>query len=149
MKKSRLQKMVNHLYKVGSDIAAGKMVDKFDMSTWGELEEPGKFKNRKDMSCMTAACAIGHAGFIFKSEGFKLQIDGEQEDYGGDFVEPYYKGLTGIDAVAKFFDISIDDVEYLFMPESYIKFNSLGQAITNYRPGPGAVADRIRAFMEE
>jgi hypothetical protein len=153
MKKARLQKLVNHLYKVGSDIATGKLVDKFDMATWGDLEKGGVFKARKDMSCMTAACAIGHAGAIFKTDGFKLVFDlcddedPEEVEYCTNVI-PEYRGEQGFDAVAAFFQISNDEAEHLFAPRAYDKYNSLGQPIA-HQTGPGEVADRIRTFIED
>lgn len=132
MKKARLQKVVDHLRKVRVQIALSKLPE-FRMADWAVLEEPGVFKEKKNLSCMTSACAIGHAAHLFKKQGFKLVIMGEESNK----LVPVYRGKEMFDAVSEFFDLTDEEAEYLFHP---IRYND------SY-PTVSEVADRIEDFI--
>lgn len=131
MQKARLQKVVDHLRKVRVKIATEKL-PAFNMEIWGEVEEPGVFKARKDLSCMTSACAIGHTAHLFKKQGFKLKLDSDEPDR----LIPFYKTYYGIIAVSKFFDLTLEEADYLFHPSTY-----------HYDVSISEVADRIEDFI--
>lgn len=140
MKKERLLKVVERLRQVRVEQAKGKIAAEFNMSYWGKLVNPGTFKNRKNLSCVTAACAIGHCGTLFKAEGFKLVIGRDDSTC----VVPVYQNEEGYDAVAKFFGIDYSDAEYLFSPGAYRREESFS---SQYNPTPTEVAERIENFV--
>lgn len=111
---------------------------RFDMNSWAENRD-GETADPKLIDCGTAACACGWATTIpaFRRAGFHLvddpatpsQPDIVFRDSGG------FRWRNG-DAVEAFFDLGGDEVERLFMPESY-----------SSPPTPKQVAKRIRAFV--
>lgn len=96
----------------------------FDMSSW--VEDPCRSTH-----CGTAACAVG---WLARSpEAPELELA---------FGAPYYveEGgveLDGADAVAAYFEIDCDEVDRLFLPDSYDD------------PTIGAVLARVRAAAEQ
>ena len=79
--------------------------ERFNMDTWVE-----KSTDNGKVACGYAACAMGWACMIpeFRKDGLKL--------YG---VEPEYNNETGFEVAMEFFDISYENAEYLFSPETY------------------------------
>lgn len=102
--------------------------DKFDLLEW---------------ECGTSACAIGWAikrGFAPVDLKLAIQYRGD-----GDLIYPYWGNPAGIDAgltptgfaaVARAFDISVDDAWFLFSHETYMD-----------RAGPLDVAARIDRYL--
>ena len=131
MKKTRLQKVVDHLRKVRIQIAKYNAPE-FNMNTWGTLEEGGVFKGKKNLKCVTSACAIGHTAHLFANQGFKLEISPDRND----ILIPVYKKLIEFNAIAEFFDITPNEAHNLFHPGGFT-----GEATV------GEVADRIEDFI--
>jgi len=136
MKKARLQKIVDHLRKVRIQIEKGNAPE-FDMYTWGALNEPGVFKGKTDLKCVTSACAIGHTAHLFSHQGFNLRID-RNSDHG---LIPVYRKSRGFKAISSFFDITIIEAEHLFNPSNYAEDNLKGEIPI------GMVAYRIENFI--
>lgn len=100
--------------------------------------------------CGTTACAVGWATTIpeFAAAGLHLRI-------GGDFgptATPEFDGSESIEAVMRFFDLSMHDAERLFYPseeedEEDEDQDSYGFLYNN--AGPSDVADHIREFCDE
>lgn len=99
----------------------------FDMSEW-------------TTECGTASCAMGYAAVdpIFNLEGLSLY-----ESYFGDALQyvPSYNGVIGYSAAVVFFEITMDDAEYLFAPSSY---NEDGEY---FEAEPKHVIARIRELL--
>lgn len=113
---------------------------KFDLNVYvGDIKD-GQAPN-KQYDCGTTACAIGWCPVVFSRSGVHYQ---EQYDYGGrlidmDVVFPTNDGDLQNDMGAeKFFDLTEGELNYLFMPNSYM----VG------RRGPKSVANRIRQVVE-
>ena len=139
MKKARLQKVADHLRKVRIQVAKENGPE-FDMESWGALRERGVFKGKKDLKCMTSACAIGYTAHLFAKQGFKLKI---HPDVNNALI-PVYKKLSQFGAVAAFFDITFHEANYLFNAKDYPNEDENGSfaAIS-----VGQVADRIENFI--
>jgi hypothetical protein len=103
MNKRRLLKLAELL----ETDAKNKKGIKFDMSTWGEVDNPDK-----PISCGTSACAMGLAAMsgAFKRAGLGYKIDG----FGSLTVNMNGKG-DGIYSAEKLFDITSDEAEFLFI----------------------------------
>lgn len=89
------------------------------------------------VECQTAGCAVGWAVTIpeFIEQGFFLSV----------FLEPVYVNVdvnnytcTGFDAVCEFFDISLQEVNKLFLDAAYKDID---------KRNPLAVAKRIRSLV--
>jgi len=103
-------------------------VAKFDLSDWQEVK-----------SCGTTACACGYAGTTpwFTKRGFTIDVDSDGDGH------PIYKNSSGKvfegwEAVTEFFGLTSREAYYLFMSDAYSERD---------RKSPGAVADRINAFL--
>jgi hypothetical protein len=85
---------------------------RFDLTQWLDVDaiECG---GRKEW-CGTKACAVGLA---LLDKSFRRQ--GLSVDSGYFHAQPEFDGATGFTAVQVFFGITRDDVDMLFMPESY------------------------------
>lgn len=127
METKRLKKLAEHLRTFKPN---GR---RFNMSRWFQvLDEPeealsstrkvdpltGTITSKEQ--CRTAACALGEACLIpsFQKAGLRLESDGEQ---GGDdtFFTPRFGRHEGTVAGAKFFDISVNQAHWLFIPDQY------------------------------
>lgn len=95
---------------------------RFDMEVW--------------YKCGTTACAVGHACLNpwFRRRGLKL---GEKNNL--EYAEPEYRGDTEKWAAAAFFNIGLDEAEYLFYPDRY----------PNSHRSARYVAKRIRSFVRK
>src|SRR5258706_551454 len=104
------------------------------------FRERGVFKGKKDLKCMTSACAIGYTAHLFAKQGFKLKI---HPDVNNALI-PVYKKLSQFGAVAAFFDITFHEANYLFNAKDYPNEDENGSfaAIS-----VGQVADRIENFI--
>lgn len=97
----------------------------FNLGSWKTVSE-----------CGTVACACGWGCSIpsFKKAGLKLESIYDWPQY----FMIRYKIWQDFAAVSKFFDISIEEVEFLFLDENYPK----SHRSKNY------VAKRIRSFVK-
>lgn len=108
----------------------------FDMGNWGNtcdsMRAGANLTSRDFAKCGTAACAIGHAGSIwrFRWAGFKI----ENDPFRGAVAK--YKGHEDIEAIKAFFEIGYQTLLSLFVPSSY-----------QGRPAPVDVAKRIQAYV--
>ncbi len=138
MNKERLLKVAQRMEDVHIELEEGKAPIEFDLYGWGRLKKTEKFENREDLSCLTAACAIGYCGNLFKDEGFLLtMIRG--------LVLPVFEGKKNWDAVTSFFDVPTAVAYYFFQTDSY-QFQD-NEENENYQPMPAEVADRIRRYV--
>ncbi len=98
--------------------------ERFDMARWTGVDWAGK----SDLSCGTAACAMGWATTIpqFRKLGLKLNK----------FGVPEFKSYFGYGAATRLFDIDFYETTYLFA--SY----------TNFRHSSRNVARKIRDFID-
>jgi hypothetical protein len=141
----------------------------FDMQAWGQqlVQAPSlkvKVKGNKceikaDANvCGTAACALGFASTIpeFERAGLKMKYralnidftdETDKDSYGelGEEFFPaadgqvYYRGAQGEMAGAKFFGLSNDEANSLFLPGHYPSVGYIS---------PEIVADRIDALLD-
>jgi len=98
---------------------AAKREEKLNMSNWVISDsihgDWGEDKNGVEFYlegfCGTASCAIGHAMLDkgFQGQGLLVGID----------YLPYYKGFQEDEAITQFFELTMDQVAWLFMPENY------------------------------
>jgi hypothetical protein len=87
--------------------------------------------------CSWAGCAAGHAVTIFRNEGLDLVYFGGNAyiTYNNDsYLTP---NTNSIAALEKFFSLTFEQVNIIFMPSSY-----------NGKPTPQIVANRIRKVVE-
>lgn len=128
MNKRRLLKLADLLEKD----AKNKKGIKFDLDTFGKVEDSGK-----RLSCETTACAIGLAALsgAFRRQGLSAQID-----YDG-LVTVIYDNLEDFEAAAALFELSAAASHWLFHPSKYqgrVQVGSVGERV---------VAKRIRDFV--
>ena len=97
-----------------------------DMSSWVE-------DWRRPYHCGTAACAVGWLARSPKAPELGLGL----EDGLPYYVEEGGVALVGANAVAAYFEIDCDEVDRLFLPDSYDD------------PTIGAVLARVRAAAEQ
>lgn len=91
-----------------------------------------------DAHCNAAACAFGYASMLPE-----MQADGLEWIRTGAYIgQIRYAGLYEMSAAKIFFDLSIDQAEYLFSPAAYEPTPS--EKIT-----PGMVADRIDEVIRQ
>jgi len=138
MHRDRLIKIMNHLRN-------NVVEDQFDLSTWvGTNEKP--WDGLEDLTygpfCNTVACAMGHAATIpeFKKLGLTLVRHPMNPMVGIIKFEEYVYA----EAVSKFLDISINEVDYLFMADHYRNDEDDFTNITKEE-----VASRIESFLNE
>jgi len=126
----RLRRAAVHLRKVDQrppDV-------KWDMSCWATMRDfdrplvldPG-------LSCLTAACAIGHCAEVFEADGLEWHSDGL-------FLPglvPVFNKYRGMDAVAAFFQI----------PTVVATFFFHGGAYPRRKATPAMVAERIEKYL--
>lgn len=98
--------------------------ERFDLKHW-----------ERSFPCGTVSCAIGHAyrDRWFMERGFRAS-----EESFGSGPEPEYVGYQGWKAIGRFFDLSLDEQEWLFSVTAYPK---------EERCDPVAVARRIEEFV--
>lgn len=72
--------------------------------------------NMSRWACGTVACAAGHAARdpVLTAEGLRLQ----PSPLPGTSI-PYYAGMAGLGAAARFFEISSEDACMLFISDHY------------------------------
>jgi hypothetical protein len=107
-----------------------------------KIVSKGEYRNHavKDVptvDCRTAACAVGLACIsgAFKRQGLTYRIN---RDWG---LDPKFGRRVGFDKVpTAFFEITEDQSDFLFMPESY-------EGATTGATGERKVATRIRDFV--
>lgn len=121
---------LNRLESILRDIAIRKLP--FDLNFWWEKHD-----------CGFAGCAIGYASVdpVFNDLGFKNQIidlDCLWKGYTPTFQREYGATRTGQYAVQEFFQLTHDEVAFLFWDNSYPE---------SQRKDPLAVADRLREFI--
>ncbi len=89
-------------------VEVNKKRKKFDMGVFVQMNE-----------CGTAACAFGYCALDpkFKRQGLKLVPD--ECDYGDGYLDVQYKGKVKFEAATEFFDITVEEAEYLFGPLAY------------------------------
>ena len=100
---SRLRRLADHLETVPED--------QFNIFVW-----------KQESSCGTAACAFGHAASIpsFRKLGLGLQpMQPWPPVVGVRYYLPTYKGVSGMDAAAKFFGIANGEARHLFDVAEY------------------------------
>jgi hypothetical protein len=116
-KHNRLIKLATYLEKLPKN---GKLPNKktFDLTYW---------------SCETTACAVGYASTIPCLKRAGLELTSSLTNCS----EPKYRDFTNMLAVAIFFNITVQQAEYLFFKTAYPKT----------RRGPRSVAKRIRQFV--
>lgn len=93
--------------------------DRFNLSTWvGTNSAP--WKGADDLSCGTVACAVGWGTTIpeFQKAGLKL-VRRDPDD--GVVGAIRYGDVSSFHAVSKFFDISPEQVNYLFYARYYME----------------------------
>jgi hypothetical protein len=94
------------------------------------------------VSCETQACAIGLACISgeFKREGFGFNYEINQDGWRKSYVlQPTYRGMTRWKAITKFFGITSEEADRLFLAASYE--NYIGASAER------AVANRICALV--
>ena len=81
--------------------------EKFDMNTWGSMRQALGTTPR----CATKACALGWATAIpeFHKAGLRLMADP-----GDKYATVFFGGESDADAGMEFFDLSLEEAEYLF-----------------------------------
>jgi hypothetical protein len=108
------------------------------MDSWIATYADGEIKNAAN-KCGTTACALGHAGFIpsFRKAGLKSVVN--ERGWGGRVKFTNKQGVTytDYDAGLAFFDLSNNEADWLFYPESY-----------GTKKGPKTVAKRIRSLVK-
>lgn len=114
----------------------------FHMNSWfeGKLE-----KNKSIKDCGTAACALGSAACYtpFNKSGLTIIRHRDYEGKLTDSFEPKYKTHTGVSAGVRFFDISYDEANFLFMPEEYENGEEDQKLIS-----PNRVANRVQVIID-
>lgn len=113
--------------------AANPKGAKFDLAAWSGyddghgnnnhnyvLDRKGKPTKTPTMSCDTFVCALGLAALDpeFNKAGLNFTVMPRQR---GDtaWMVPEFNGSTGMEAGALFFEISVNDSQYLFDPSCY------------------------------
>lgn len=99
---------------------------------------------QKGKECGAAGCAIGHLPCAFPRD-FKYEVEKyENEDYWSGETEVNYEtsvvdknGNVDFDAAYEFFDLTRNEANFLFLPESY----------PEDRRGAKSVAKRLKAFV--
>lgn len=130
MNKRKLLKLADLLEK---DAANPKGV-KFDIRTWGSSnKEP-------NVSCGTAACAMGLAALSGAFRGLKAKPAYCFWEPDTNYITPWFDDHEGMDAASALFDIRYEEAEWLFDPTSYSASRQTGKR------GELAVAKRIRDF---
>ena len=139
-----------------TDLKAGDEYDESSCTTIERLNGLAKLNSdqtkvslkaapvKEIQECGYAACAVGWACTMKENRraGLKLVAtsnawDGRLDDDSMIGLQPTYKGEEGYEAVAKFFGIDVDVVDYLFGATAYSK----------YDPSPAKVARRIRKVV--
>lgn len=121
---------------------------KFDLAYWGTVE-----KAEELMSCGTTACAAGLAAIsgAFKRQGLSYRLEKRAFSEGfnieitlnGLCVDDMENGTNGsFISVQKFFDLTIREGEFLFLPNKYPGLP------TKEAAGEFIVAQRIRQFVD-
>jgi hypothetical protein len=126
-----------------ADAAKGDGV-RFDLSTWASPYDPYRpdpnfdTQDTPPLNCNTKACAMGLfcLSGAFTKEG--LGYDLEAREFGGYVLNPTCRGDEGYAAAAELFEITNDDADTLFSPDSY--------DITKGADAERAVAARMRAL---
>jgi hypothetical protein len=124
--------------------AKNKKGVKFDLTSWGSVEDVG---GKTDMSkpvkmdCGTTACAAGLAAISgqFKGLGYKTILWGHNTLQ----VDPTFRDYDGFNAITVYFGLNSEQGQRLFSPDFYPR---------KYRTkakGEKHVAERIRYFVRK
>jgi len=108
------------------------------MAWYGDIEEPLGAK----MDCGTSACAFGLAALSGEFADDGLTCEKLAMLQGRYIISPVYNNLSGMTAAARFFDITLNEAEYLFDPSAYPDERLEGKEAEAY------VAKRIHDFMD-
>lgn len=132
--------------------------DRFNMDYWG-LAPHGDLEDLNIAECGTAACALGWACSIpeFRAAGLRLRKIGTSIRY--DHFSPEIKirseaypalevAHEAFHAGAKFFDITLEQSEWLFLPREYEPPGYDQDEDPPIIITPADVAARIRALIE-
>lgn len=107
----RLERALKGLQEIRRDETA---VRKFNLASWGVL--PAEEKDRKqtpDLTCATAACAVGSLILRGDMPGMKYNI------WSNGYIWPRYSGREDFSAVASYFGVPLAVSEYLFSPDNF------------------------------
>jgi len=154
MNVKRLRKLEKHLRKLQLKNEAGNAKHVFNMGLWMQQDivatKAPKLKVTRNGECKivaaqavchTSACALGEAAMIpeFRRAGLRLVPDAED----GESVSftPVFRGGSGEEAGAEFFDIETNWANWLFSPSQYRKSSSDIEPID--------VARRIQVLIQE
>lgn len=115
---------------------------KFDMETFGYLNNEGDGSNKIEMSCNTSACALGSVAIAKVFPDLKYRFDAVDN-----YIYVYLTKRDGytfhdLEAAEELFGISEDESDYLFMSGSYPEKYQKGTKAEKY------VAARIYKFVE-
>lgn len=131
---------------------------KFNLRTYAEVKTMEILNFTKNPECITTACAIGSAPFIFKRADWKLE---QQANYWGspyNQLECVYTDRQGnryinLEGAMKFFGITEIQAEWLFMPDKYGKTRRtkrhVVQRIRNFVASGGKVPSNIAEISHE
>lgn len=118
--------------------AENKKGIKFDLAVVGRNRLPSSGLKKFELNCNTTACAVGLAAISgrFKRAGLSYQV------VGSEIVTVMFgHSLPFHDAACCLFNITLDEVRYLFVPAAYPYNKRTGAA------GERLVAKRIRDFV--
>jgi hypothetical protein len=92
--------------------------EKFDFSYWSTAANDDTAKDIN--ACGTTACAMGWAGSMpeFRKRGLKLVWEKDENTGDVEFVDRNGYKLFGEHAGAKFFGLTYEEAEFLFIPAS-------------------------------
>lgn len=151
---------LNHQIVILEGVAAANKA--FDLAHWG-----GRADSETTVGeigpCGTACCAFGYAALdpTFQAQGLKLKVwdggDGERiviesvdhlNKLKPDSTLPAFENLCGLDAAMRFFDLSYEQVCWLFTPEEYLSYEEWMEDEDTPRPvAPAEVIERIRHLL--
>lgn len=111
---------------------ANELAPVLDMETWADNLPEGATLQDLIKGCGTAACAAGIACLLpaLKADGLHL--------WGSTL--PGFGSNTGDEALEEFFGLTTDEMEYIFMPDSYGR--------EGYRVFPEEVVAHIEKVLE-
>jgi len=140
MNKRRLLKLADLL----EADAKNKKGVKFDLSLWAKVDDLDYSTSPDviEVGCQTTACAIGLACIsgAFKLSGLAYDLVAK-ESSGGNNIVPRYRNYRDFPAIQKFFGITEDQADHLFLDSSYADSRCRGAR------GERAVAARIRSLV--
>ncbi len=143
-KKERLLMLARKL----EGLARSKRKDlpKFALHQWGYQRPERKGQNPTQLSCATAACAVGTAMLMpeFRKQGLGCKVRSDL------LMIPKFRGYENWEAVDKFF-FGVKSDSFVFMsPEAKHLFEEDSYPVNDRtgKRGLKAVAARIRAFVK-